>query len=235
MSELLRVYGLDELRREGYPFAWDRCPECEGSGVRTSEDLGGPGTQSFCPACQGAGSIKDLIRELAGHGCVRCGHPYRKGQHGNGQWSPCDEHCVHGGPYRWREPISAGAQGGYQEIRDRRAGEATGSLVARGVLVLGEWRILTVHHLTGSWGNHQIAKRDCRWWNLASLCQKCHLLIQGKVRMERRWLHEHADWFKPYVAGYYAATYLGEELDREETAARLDELLALEHRQEQLV
>jgi hypothetical protein len=35
--------------------------------------------------------------------------------------------------------------------------------------------------------------------------------MQGKVKMERRWLHEHSDWFKPYVAGYYAHVYLGED------------------------
>jgi hypothetical protein len=34
--------------------------------------------------------------------------------------------------------------------------------------------------------------------------------------MERVWPWEHSDWFKPYVAGYYAWTYLGEDLTREE-------------------
>jgi hypothetical protein len=38
----------------------------------------------------------------------------------------------------------------------------------------------------------------------------------------------HSEWFKPYAAGWYAWSYLGEELTREETLARLDELLALE-------
>jgi len=88
-------------------------------------------------------------------------------------------------------------------------------------LVEAKWRILTVHHLTGE-------KADCRWWNLAALCQRCHLQIQGRVRMEQIYPHEHSEWFKPYAAGYYALTYLGEELTREETVTRLDELLALE-------
>jgi hypothetical protein len=35
-------------------------------------------------------------------------------------------------------------------------------------------------------------------------------------------------WFKPYAAGWYAWSYLGEDLTREETMARMDELLALE-------
>jgi hypothetical protein len=87
-----------------------------------------------------------------------------------------------------------------------------------------EWRILTVHHLRLG---HD-AKRDLRWWNLAALCQRCHLQIQGKVQMERVWPHEHSEWFKPYAAGWYAWSYLGLELTREQTAERLDELLALE-------
>ena len=78
-----------------------------------------------------------------------------------------------------------------------------------------------LHHLNGG-------KLDCRWWNLAALCQRCHLRIQGRVVMARVWPWEHSDWFKPYVAGYYASVYLGEELDREQTQERLDELLDLE-------
>ena len=158
-------------------------------------------------------SIKDAVREEAGHRCVRCGHPYRKGEHGNGEWSPCRKGCAHGGPVRiksfgqWTEhdeppfPIA-------NAIRTRRPVEA-------------RWRILTVHHLTGD-------KRDCRWWNLAALCQRCHLTIQGRVRMEQVYPHEHSEWFKPYAAGYYAATYLSEALTREQTMERLDELLGLE-------
>ena len=53
--------------------------------------------------------------------------------------------------------------------------------------------------------------------------------------MERAYDREHSDWFKPYAAGWYAWRYLGEELDRDETMARLDELLALEHRQGSLL
>jgi hypothetical protein len=95
----------------------------------------------------------------------------------------------------------------------------------RGTGSEAQWRILTVHHLNG-------IKHDCRWWNLVSLCQRCHLTIQAKVRMERPWTKEHSEWFKPYVAGYYAWSLLGEELTREETMARLEELLALQHSQD---
>jgi hypothetical protein len=125
-------------------------------------------------------TVKHLVREQAGHRCVRCRHPYAKGAGGQ---SPCDDQCTHGGP--------------------------------------SEWRILTVHHLNG-------VKADLRWWNLAALCQRCHLTIQGRVQMERIWPWPHSEWFKPYAAGWYAHAYLGEDLTRTEAEQRLDELLALE-------
>lgn len=81
---------------------------------------------------------------------------------------------------------------------------------------------LTVHHADMNPANN-------RWWNLLALCQRCHLRIQGKVILERPWvMTEHTPWFRPYVAGYYADKYLSEELTREATMARLDELLRLE-------
>jgi hypothetical protein len=57
--------------------------------------------------------------------------------------------------------------------------------------------ILTVHHLDGDKSNNL-------WYNTPALCQRCHLRIQGKVIMSRGWLLPHSEWFKPYVAGYYA-------------------------------
>jgi hypothetical protein len=159
--------------------------------------------------------LKHEVREAAGNRCVRCGHPYAKGA---GEWSPCDSQCAHRGPYRYRHgPVD---EWFFTDEDEPWIGEAgIGSDV--GIEVQARWRILTVHHLTGN-------KADCRWWNLAALCQRCHLQIQGRVRMERTWPWEHSEWFKPYVAGYYAWTYLGEDLDRQQTEARLDELLALE-------
>lgn len=144
-------------------------------------------------------TIKHEVRKAADHRCVRCLHPYRNGENGNGEWSPCDEQCRHAGPTR--DYFLDDVEGVY--------------------LTVAQWRILTVHHLDGN-------KANCRWWNLVSLCQRCHLQIQGKVLMERVYPWEHSDWFKPYVAGYYASVYLGEELTREQTIARMDELLALE-------
>jgi hypothetical protein len=46
--------------------------------------------------------------------------------------------------------------------------------------------------------------------------------------MSRVWPWEHSDWFKPYVAGYYAHVYLGEDITREQVSERLDDLLSLE-------
>jgi hypothetical protein len=154
-------------------------------------------------------TLKHLVREIAGHRCVRCKHPYRCGKKrlDCGEWSACDEKCEHGGPWRFRRE-------GSSEWLLR-----VGSSTPQNFTILeAQWRILTVHHIDGN-------KLNCRWWNLAALCQRCHLTIQGRVKLNRPWLLDHSEWFRPYVAGYYAATLLGEELDRDETMSRLDELL----------
>lgn len=161
---------------------------------------------SGCPLA--AIALKDLVRHLAGDRCVRCQHPYTKGA---GEWSPCDERCTHGGPKRYSNRDLPG--------RYYVPGHSDGYVAWE--VCEARWRILTVHHLDG-------VKVNCCWWNLAALCQRCHLQIQGRVRMERTWPWEHSEWFKPYAAGFYAWSYLGEDLTREQTMARLDELLALE-------
>jgi hypothetical protein len=156
-------------------------------------------------------SIKHDIRELAGDRCVRCKHPYRNGEHGRGEWTPCDGQCQHYLPFRRTDGI---------ELHRVEKKLHSGRLVLAGMLIEAQWRVLTVHHLDGN-------KLNCRWWNLAALCQRCHLTIQGRVKLERPYFLEHSEWFKPYVAGYYAATKLGEELSREQVMERLDELLGL--------
>jgi 5-methylcytosine-specific restriction endonuclease McrA len=198
-SSAFRTYKADELGKDGYPGAWHAIVVPD----RRDPRMGGfPGP-----------GVKHMVREQAGHRCVRCGHPYRKETaSAKGEWSPCDEQCRHVGPLRY------GPQG-LPFDTDKRAGIL--SAFALSQPVEARWRILTVHHLTGN-------KADLRWWNLVALCQKCHLQVQGRVRMERVWAWEHTPWMKPYAAGYYALTYLGEELDRAETQTRLDELLALE-------
>lgn len=176
-----RIYEPSECGADGYPFVWHK----------------------------GEPAVKDLVRELAGHRCVRCQHPFVVGET-PGEWSPCDAGCGH----RHRGPLRVEGIG---EVED----STPLMWLSDGLKVEAQWRVLTVHHLTG-------VKADLRWWNLAALCQRCHLEIQGRVRMEQVYPHEHSEWFKPYAAGYYAATYLGEDLTREQTLARLDDLLALE-------
>lgn len=172
--------------------------------------------------------IKTSVRSDAGNICVRCLHPYTVGAHGTGEWSPCTKDCLHRGPIRYREVALTG-DWRWKTIDLDAIGmtagdahfdaESDGSRVER-FTVEAQWRILTVHHLDGD-------KTNCEWWNIPPLCQRCHLTIQGKVKMEREWPWEHSDWFKPYVAGYYADVRLGQRLTREETTARLGELLDL--------
>lgn len=159
--------------------------------------------------------VKHLVRAEAGHRCERCGHPFVCGET-PAEWSPCDERCTHGGPVRYRFGAEPWVDYGTAAV-----GADWDRLRYHGAEVEARWRVLTVHHLNG-------VKWDLRWWNLAALCQRCHLTIQGKVVMERVYPFEHSDWMKPHAAGYYAASYLGEDLTREQTMARLDELLALE-------
>lgn len=56
--------------------------------------------------------------------------------------------------------------------------------------------VLTVHHLDGNKSNNVD-------WNLACLCQRCHLAVQGKVFLPQFYMFEHSDWFKPHIEGYY--------------------------------
>jgi hypothetical protein len=194
----------------------------DGLRVYTPDELGDDG---YPLAWHGIGdgdkfALKHLVRQETGHRCIRCRHPFHVGET-PGEWSPCDEMCTHGDPARdLRHPFDG-----------LGSGATTGALIrearAQGVerVIEAQWRVLTVHHLDGD-------KANCRWWNLAALCQRCHLTIQGKVRMDRPWPWPHTEWMRPYVAGFYALKYLSEDLDRDATMARMDELLAFAAREE---
>lgn len=81
---------------------------------------------------------------------------------------------------------------------------------------------LTVHHLN-------MDAADCRWFNLAPLCCKCHLQIQHKVIMDRPWvMTEHSEWFRPYASGFFAARYLALHITRDEATTFLDRLISIE-------
>lgn len=212
---------MDERLSHDYPPEWHRCPGCNGKGRLTLATERGLAADQACPDCLGMGSVKAMVRLLAGHRCERCGHPYvPKGDakmlgvaptpH---HWSPCDEHCTHAGPIRvWLPEVDAWA------IPHPAVGPQT---YPNHEIVEAEWRILTVHHLDGD-------KSNLQPWNLAALCQRDHLAIQSKVVMERVYPHTHSPWFRWHAAGYYAWVYLGERLTRPEIEARMDELLALE-------
>lgn len=176
-------------------------------------------TRRFTGQYADDGKAKRLqVREAAGHRCVRCGHPFESGKHGNGEWSPCDEHCTH------RGPIRVGSYNASLEFMGcvvQSPWITAGQIIGRGSFVEAQWRILTVHHLDGD-------KSNDHWANTLALCQRCHLEIQGKVDPRLPWFLEHSDWFKPYAASYYAHKYEGRLITREEAMARLDELLAYE-------
>lgn len=248
MSDLLRVYV--EAGEDGYPAEWHRCPTCGGSGwVCAATGAGVSGVCALgcggscpssdgCPSCTargahgGAGSVKALVRAMSGDRCVRCHHPFVVGST-PGEWSRCDSRCTHGGEVRYRHGYEqrwietdswpdVSRQFDY-DLTHTTVNPANRRQVLGPLEVEARWRVLTVHHLQTD------SKLDCRWWNLAALCQRDHLYMQGKVIMDRPFILEHSDWFKPYAAGFYAWKYLGEDLTREETVGRLDELLALEN------
>lgn len=86
---------------------------------------------------------------------------------------------------------------------------------------------LTVHHLDMCPAH---SDPELWWFNLAALCQKCHLQIQAKVQLDRPWLWEHSEWFKPFAGGYFAWKYLGQRLSRAEVEADLEYYAGLEAR-----
>lgn len=218
--DLFRLYAERECGPDGYPFAWHY-------GVEPPPAFTGPtgprsSPASFTPA------VKDLVRENAGNRCIRCGHPYTKG---DGEWSSCDQECSHMGIVRMRElhrpekwivhDLTAWGSPASEAMMD----EGPERMMQR-YEIEAHWRILTVHHLLVG----QEHKRNLKWWNLVALCQRCHLNVQRRVDLVTPWPYAHSPWFEVYAAGWYAWRYLGEDLSREEATERLEELLALERR-----
>jgi len=54
---------------------------------------------------------------------------------------------------------------------------------------------LTVHHLDKN-------KANLQHWNLAALCQRCHLKIEHRVNFYQVWAFEHSRWMAIHVADY---------------------------------
>lgn len=110
----------------------------------------------------------------------------------------------------------------WDEIGDRVRSEAGGKCIRCGHAHDPQaGYALTVHHFNGD-------KSNCQWWNLMALCQRCHLRFQNKVNPDQSYMFEHAEWAKPYVAGFYAWKYECKAVTRQEVAERLEELLAYE-------
>lgn len=59
----------------------------------------------------------------------------------------------------------------------------------------GKQRVLTVHHL-------DLNKANVAWWNLAALCQACHLSVQARVDFHQFYMLDHTPWMRPYIKGW---------------------------------
>lgn len=162
-------------------------------------------------------------RTEAGHRCIRCHHPFETGTHGKGEWTPCDEQCVHRGPVAIQ--LNTGefqlAAELYPDAANKTAQTMRKEFPSR--VIVAQWRILTVHHLDGN-------KANDAWWNTLALCQRCHLTVQCRVDPNIPFFLEHSEWAKPYIAGFYAWKYEQRQITREEAMQRMDELLAYELR-----
>jgi hypothetical protein len=76
--------------------------------------------------------------------------------------------------------------------------------------------VLTVHHLDEN-------KENCELWNLAALCQRCHLHIQNKVKFYRipmifNWStleyeinSTHSSWMARHIKGYNVWAWLNDK------------------------
>lgn len=244
VRELHRDEVVQKIAIEVYGEPKPKCPDCLGMGslkARVRLEAGHrcvrckhpyipkgdakmlglePSGLHDCETCGATGRVPDTRDdELAAAArtlpCPACKGPGRRWT----PWSACDGQCTHGAPWRYFDGAEWHPYFGITETEADLPSMA--GMLDLGRTVEAEWRILTVHHLSGD-------KADVRWGNLVALCQRCHLEIQAKVVLERIYPHEHSEWFKPHAAWWYAVSYLGEELDRDEVMGRIDELLALE-------
>ena len=256
-TRVFRLYEPHELKNDRYPFAWERLEDPAHSRVLDLADMVLPGgvkdvvravaggrcqrcRHPYRPGCGSWAPKDDTLRppsarnmtglptdvQLMFHACELLGSadefrtvPDRDRAEREDLWSPCDPACTHGGPFRSRVQAFGAARPRGWTVYGPGAQDA-GERVRKGMETEAAWRILTVHHLNER-------KFDLRWWNLAALCQRCHLQIQRKVTMEVPWPWEHSTWFRPHAAAWYALKFLGEHLTYTQTLARLDELLEL--------
>ena len=124
--------------------------------------------------------ISRRIKAAAGWRCERCGHPAE-------------------GPWK----MSGRALGELQQNAPYELDQAPdiiGTMRKACDLLCdhprdGKQRMLTVHHL-------DMDKANVADWNLAALCQGCHLSIQGRVDFEQQYMFVHSAWMMSHVAGF---------------------------------
>lgn len=163
--------------------------------------------------------IAQQVKEEAGRRCVRCGHPSESPK----VRIPCDGKCDLS---RHIEVMGIWAlckqiQREYDDGFSKATMDVNDYRDENGLWTNQRQRVLTVHHLDGD-------KNNSKPYNLLSLDQVCHLQIQAIVILERPWIFEHSEWFKPYAAAWYAYKYLDEIISLDKARERMDDLLALE-------
>ena len=65
---------------------------------------------------------------------------------------------------------------------------------------------LTVHHLDND-------KSNLARWNLAVLCQRCHLQVQGRMDIFQTYMFTLSDWFRPHYLGFLEAHHLNQTVE----------------------
>lgn len=132
--------------------------------------------------------ISTAVKEAAGWCCVRCGHPHDPGK----SMKPCPD-CP---PERGFEVNGTERKSVVQAAADAACQTCQGS---REVIDDdNSWYCLTVHHL-------DMDKSNCVDWNMAALCQRCHLSVQGRVDFYQQYLFEITGWMRPYVEKFWEA------------------------------
>lgn len=135
--------------------------------------------------------IAKRIKDKADWRCVRCGHPHETPNN----LHPCDSRCKLN--YHIEVPREGVIRIALQEKAKRGMfGDGRSWFAQR-------QRVLTVHHLDND-------KSNCADWNLAALCQVCHLHIQAVLDVfEIDELPSNYDpaagWLAPYLIGRRAA------------------------------
>ena len=111
--------------------------------------------------------LAEKVKNEAGWRCVRCHHPHESPK----ERIPCDEQCDLVRHIEISNVAIMFDQGAWTGHPDEYR-------LPSGLWLHQRQRVLTVHHLDGDKGNSA-------WWNLAALCQVCHLQIQGKVEVSQ--------------------------------------------------